>query len=1171
MRDSHEPLTSDPLDAIIADYVQQVERGQVPDREAMLLRHLDLADRLRAFFADYDRLDRQGAELRLSADPDRTVGQASDLPESPDPNLPRVRYFGDYELLEVIARGGMGVVYKARQVSLNRLVALKMILKGELAAPRDVARFRAEAEAAANLDHPHIVPIYEVGEHDGQQYYAMRFIEGTALTRRPRADARKEAGLVATVARAVYHAHQHGVLHRDLKPSNILVDPAGVPYVADFGLAKRVDADHSLTEPGAVVGTPRYMAPEQAAARKDLTVAADVYSLGVVLYERLTGQTPFGGETPLEVLRQVREAEPPRPSAIIPGLNRDLETICLKCLEKDPANRYGSAAALAEDLERWRRGEPITARPVGKVERAWRWCRRNPAVASLTAAVALALAAGTAVATFFAVEAHSRSLEAEDHATQATREASRATDEWQRAEGQRKKAEDNEYTALQNLYVAQINQAWQSWQLAQIDRMEFLLKQQIPKGAGQPDFRGFEWHYLNRLSHGYERELTGREVKFPGPLPGSLLGVASIAQQMVFSPDGKFLATANRGVHGGTWEIELWDPAESKRVFRHAVPEDARFNKSMIAFSRDSRYLAAASPRFEPAAPDEEPRVQVWEVPSGKPVTSVPGHLCVGFSPDGKMLAAIQNKAEKPATVPAVRKPPGGDLDASEYVVLREWPSGKEVSWIKAPYPWIDTFTFAPSGDVLAVGCSIYPVGQKNPQLCLLNLHTGKQLWVRNLEFPARVVSFSPDGKRLALDCGTKNVTVYDAATGKSHFTLNHTCWVQDVVFSPDQKALATACSDNTIRLWHPQTGEELRVVRGHSRSVASIAFHPTGRQLASASYDATVKLWDLDKDAEGKSVQLPVSKGAQPRLTFHPNGKHLVAMGTEIAVWDLESGKQVPKLDWLQPGKKPAEPGFSFFNLQAFSHNGSRVAHETRSAWALHVWSTATKKPLCTVELGQNWALSPDGLLLATTTTGIPENALRLWDVDSGKKLQEWPGGAKTSFTCLAFSRDSRWLAGGTSGTTPMGTEDDTCFVRDISTGKLIHEFSLGQRQYPLAVLISPDKRRLLGAGDSKVAVWDLKTGTLQNAFDISHVTFAAFTSDATRLATVGGVGTDQRIHLWHVPTGLELLSLPSPTVGVLSFAISPDNRRIALVGSREDQTSMLRVLDGTPMQENP
>jgi hypothetical protein len=400
MSPANDPTSGDLLDEVIAAYLQQVEAGAVPDRQALLDQHPELADRLRAFFADCDHLDRQAAELRLSADPNRTTDDAT-----PPGELPRVRYFGDYELLEVIARGGMGVVYKARQVSLNRLVALKMILAGALATPRDVARFRAEAEAAANLEHPHIVPIYEVGEHDGQQYYAMRFVEGTSLARHPRADARSEAQRLAAVAAAVHHAHRRGILHRDLKPSNILVDPAGTPFVADFGLAKRVGGDGSLTESGAVLGTPRYMAPEQAAGRRDLTVAVDVYSLGVVLYERLTGRTPFAGETALEVLRQVREAEPPRPSSITPDLDRDLQTISLKCLEKDPAKRYASAEALAEDLGHWLRGEPITARPVGRAERAWRWCRRNPVVAGLAGALAVALLVGTVISTAFGIRA----------------------------------------------------------------------------------------------------------------------------------------------------------------------------------------------------------------------------------------------------------------------------------------------------------------------------------------------------------------------------------------------------------------------------------------------------------------------------------------------------------------------------------------------------------------------------------------------------------------------------------------------------------------------------------------------------------------------------------------------------------------------------------------------
>ena len=284
----------------------------------------------------------------------------------------------------------MGIVYKARQVSLNRLVALKMILAGSFASSRDVQRFRTEAEAAANLDHPHIVPIYRGRRARGPAVLLDEVHRGDSRWRSTRgAMSRREVEGMVAVARAVHHAHRRGVLHRDLKPSNVLVDRGGTRLVTDFGLAKRLaDADSSFTETGQVLGTPKYMAPEQAAGRKDLTVAADVYSLGVILYERLTGRTPFAGDNVLTLLRQVREFEPPRPSSIRPGLDRDLETVVLKCLQKEPDRRYASAEALADDLDRWLHGEPIEARPVGSVERGWRWCKRNPTLAGLTATLA---------------------------------------------------------------------------------------------------------------------------------------------------------------------------------------------------------------------------------------------------------------------------------------------------------------------------------------------------------------------------------------------------------------------------------------------------------------------------------------------------------------------------------------------------------------------------------------------------------------------------------------------------------------------------------------------------------------------------------------------------------------------------------------------------------------
>jgi tRNA A-37 threonylcarbamoyl transferase component Bud32 len=313
-----------------------------------------------------------------------------------------LHYVGDYELLSQVAQGGMGVVYRARQMSLNRIVAVKMIRAGRLAAAADVRRFRSEAEATANLDHPHIVPLYEVGEYEGQHYFSMRFVEGGSLAQRiesERLSAGDAARLLSKVARAVHYAHSRGVLHRDLKPSNILLDARGEPQVTDFGLAKLLDADDTVTSPGAISGTPSYMAPEQAAGRTDLIgTGTDIYGLGAVLYELLTGHPPFGGTTALETLKRVAGEPPRRPRALAPDLDPDLEAVCLRCLEKSPAARYPSAESVAEDLERWLGGRAILFRPAGAAERTWRWARRRPEAAAVSAVGMALLVTGCCVA-----------------------------------------------------------------------------------------------------------------------------------------------------------------------------------------------------------------------------------------------------------------------------------------------------------------------------------------------------------------------------------------------------------------------------------------------------------------------------------------------------------------------------------------------------------------------------------------------------------------------------------------------------------------------------------------------------------------------------------------------------------------------------------------------------
>jgi predicted Ser/Thr protein kinase len=323
------------------------------------------------------------------------LGAATGLPRGAT-----VRYFGDYEIKHELGRGGMGVVYEARQVSLNRPVALKMVKAGLLAGDDELRRFQNEAEAVALLDHPSVVPVYEVGEHDGQRYFSMKLVPGGSLVPlldRFKGDPKAAAVLLAETAAAVAHAHMRGILHRDLKPANILVDDHGHPHVTDFGLAKRVKADVELTASGAILGTPGYMAPEQATGRRgSITTATDVYGLGSVLYALLTGKAPFGGESVVETLDAVRNTPPEPPTRTNARVPRDLETICLKCLEKDPQRRYPGAQALADDLRAWLAARPIAARPVGPAARAWLWCRRRPAVAALAAGLIVALISGIA-------------------------------------------------------------------------------------------------------------------------------------------------------------------------------------------------------------------------------------------------------------------------------------------------------------------------------------------------------------------------------------------------------------------------------------------------------------------------------------------------------------------------------------------------------------------------------------------------------------------------------------------------------------------------------------------------------------------------------------------------------------------------------------------------------
>jgi serine/threonine-protein kinase len=379
---------------VLDTFLEELHAGRRPDRAKLLAAHPELAgvvDCLEGLeeLAPPPREAAQGKGEPTVADADKTLdAKATQGPGRPPPrntptNEATLVEFGNYELLEEIGRGGMGVIYKARQKDLDRSVAIKMIQSSHLASTEQVERFVAEARAMAKLQHPNIVRIHETGSVHGQHYFAMEYITGPSLAeefRNRKIGVERGVRIVAQVARAVEHLHQQGIVHRDLKPSNILLDDQGRPYVTDFGLVKMLGSTH-LTSTGAILGTPAYMAPEQATGRADqVGPLSDVYSLGAILYELITGRAPFYGETPLDTLVQVIESEPTRPKILNPALSHKLEMICMKCLEKDPAERYPSAGALADDLERFLNGDEVDARRPGLLQHLRRWARREPAL-----------------------------------------------------------------------------------------------------------------------------------------------------------------------------------------------------------------------------------------------------------------------------------------------------------------------------------------------------------------------------------------------------------------------------------------------------------------------------------------------------------------------------------------------------------------------------------------------------------------------------------------------------------------------------------------------------------------------------------------------------------------------------------------------------------------------